>query len=356
MRSMIEVDGSYGEGGGQILRTAVSLAALTMKPVRISNIRAGRPKPGLKRQHIAGIEVTGKIVNAEIEGLEVGSTTVEFFPRERGGGGISYDVGTAGSISLVLQAALPPAVLSPEPIHFDLRGGTDVKWSPPVDYLQNVFGHMLELLGPKIEIIQRKRGHYPKGGGAVTCHVTPVDNIKSLENIELGELRSVKGVSHCVRLPGHIAERQAATAEDMILKHLNIKPDIVRESYRKEEDSHLGPGSGIVVWAESEHGLRVGADSLGERGKSAERVGESAALQLINEVSTGMAIDSHLSDMLIPYLAVAIGSSKIGVTEITSHLITNIWAVERFLGIKVELQGSIGESGTVSVKGEGLSL
>jgi len=286
----------------------------------------------------------------------VGSTTVEFVPRNRSGGKISYDVGTAGSISLVLQATLPPAVLSPEPISFELRGGTDVKWSPPVDYLHNIFAHTIETLGPKIQILLKKRGHYPRGGGIVTCDVVPVTSIKPLEEIEFGSLRSVEGISHCVRLPSHVAERQATTAEDTILQHQNIKSDIVRESYRKEEDPHLGPGSGIVVWAESEKGFRIGADSLGERGKSAERVGSAAASQLVAEVSIGMAVDSHLCDMLIPYLAVASGNSKIGVTKITSHLATNIWAVEHILGTRIELQGKIGEHGTVLVEGVGLSL
>jgi RNA 3'-phosphate cyclase len=353
---MIEIDGSYGEGGGQILRTSVSLSALIMKPVRITNIRTGRPKPGLKRQHIAGIEVTGRIVDAEIKGLEVGSTTVEFVPRERCGGTINYDVGTAGSISLVLQATLPPAVLSPEPISFKLRGGTDVNWSPPIDYLNNVFAHLVEILGPRIEILQKKRGHYPRGGGEVTCDVRPVGSINPFEEVEFGNLRTVGGISHCVRLPSHIAERQAMAAEEMILKQLEIKSDIVRESYRKENDPHLGPGSGIVIWAESEQGMRVGADALGERGKSAERVGSDAGSQLVAEVLTGMAVDSHLCDMLIPYLAVAAGNSKFSVTEITSHLIMNIWAVEHMLGKRIQLQGKMGEPGLVLVEGSGLSL
>ena len=353
---MIEIDGSYGEGGGQILRTAVSLSALTMKPIRITNIRAGRPKPGLKRQHIAGIEVAGKIVNAEIEGLDVGSVMVDFVPRERRGGKITYDVGTAGSISLVLQAALPPAVLSQEPISFRLRGGTDVKWSPPIDYMSNVFVHTLEKLGPKVEIQQKKRGHYPRGGGDVTCDVIPVSGINPFEEVQLGDLRSVRGISHCVRLPGHIAERQAAAAGEIILNQLKIKPDIIRESYRKDDDRHLGPGSGIVVWVESENGVRIGSDALGERGLSAERVGQDAASQLVSEVSTGLAIDSHLCDMLIPYLAIADGSSKIGVTQITSHLTTNIWAVEQILGVKIGLHGRVGEPGTIQVEGAGLSL
>ncbi len=353
---MIEIDGSYGEGGGQILRTAVSLAALTMKSIRISNIRSGRPTPGLKRQHIAGIEITGRIVDADIRGLEVGSTSVEFAPRERCGGTFSYDVGTAGSISLVLQATLPPAVLSPNSVSFKLRGGTDVKWSPPVDYLYNVFAHVLGMLGLKIEILQKKRGHFPRGGGEVICDVTPVDSIKPIECVQLGPITSVGGISHCVRLPSHVAERQATAAEEMIRQHLETDPKITRESYQKNNDPHLGPGSGIVVWAESEHGVRMGADALGERGKSAESVGAEAASHLVTDFRTDMAIDSHLCDMLIPYLAVATGTSKIGVTRITSHLTTNIWTVKQILGTRIELQGKIGEPGIVLVEGMGLSL
>ena len=141
--TMIEIDGSYGEGGGQILRTAVSLAALIMKPVRIVRIRAGRSKPGLRRQHMAGIELTSKLVSAQVRGLEIGSTEIEFEPMERKSGAFSYDVGTAGSISLILQAVLPPAILSPDAVQFNLRGGTDVSCSPPLDYLREVFVPML---------------------------------------------------------------------------------------------------------------------------------------------------------------------------------------------------------------------
>ncbi|MCJ7817515.1 MAG: RNA 3'-terminal phosphate cyclase, partial [Candidatus Thorarchaeota archaeon] len=170
---MIEIDGSYGEGGGQILRTSIALAALTMKPVQISKIRAGRPKPGLKKQHLSGIKLTGELVDATIEGLEVGSTEISFTPNQRRSGSFSIDIGTAGSISLILQAVLPPAVLAPDPVTFLIQGGTDVKWSPPVDYLNNVFSPLLSRLGSIVEIEQKKRGHYPRGGGEVLCRVTP---------------------------------------------------------------------------------------------------------------------------------------------------------------------------------------
>jgi RNA 3'-phosphate cyclase len=353
---MIEIDGSYGEGGGQILRTAVALSALTMKPIRITNIRAGRPKPGLKKQHIAGIELTGMLVNATIRGLEIGSTTVEFVPRERRSGVFEYDVGTAGSISLVLQAVLPPAVLSPDPVTLHLRGGTDVKWSPPVDYMANVFVPAIEKMGPSIKIEQKRRGHYPRGGGMVSCEVIPVSEVKFKDFVSFGDLRSVRGISHCVRLPGHIAGRQAQSASDVILKELAIKSDIIRESYPKGDDPHLGPGSGIVVWAEDEHGNILGADMLGERGKSAEIVGGLAGSNLMKEVTSGMAVDSHLSDMLIPYMAIASGTSNIGVSDITSHLTTNIWATERILGVQLELEKKPDKTGVLTVVGMGLSV
>ncbi|MFW9809485.1 MAG: RNA 3'-terminal phosphate cyclase [Candidatus Thorarchaeota archaeon] len=353
---MIVIDGSFGEGGGQILRTAVSLSALTMKPIRITNIRAGRPKPGLKKQHIAGIELTGRLVDATIRGLDLGSTTIEFIPNERRSGTFSYDVGTAGSISLVLQAVLPPAILSSEPIVLNLRGGTDVKWSPPIDYLSNVFTDTMKGMGATIRINQKRRGHYPRGGGMVSCEIVPTSEIEPLEVVKFGKLKNVSGISHCVRLPGHIAERQASSAENVIEDQLNIQADIVRESYPKGDDPHLGPGSGIVIWAEDDCGNRLGSDMLGERGISAESVGSNAATHLVGEVSSEMAIDSHLCDMLIPYLAIASGTSKIGITTITSHLTTNIWATEHILGTQFNLQSNVDKSGILTIVGAGLSL
>ena len=349
---MIEIDGSYGEGGGQILRTSISLAALTMKTVRISKIRAGRPKPGLRRQHLAGIQLTGDLVDASIEGLEVGSTEIIFSPQKRRGGSFSFDVGTAGSLSLILQAVLPPAVLAPEPVIFQVRGGTDVKWSPPVDYLHNVFTPLISRLGPTVEIEQKKRGHYPRGGGEVICKVTPVKELKSLNLVDFGELDGVDGISHCVRLPSHVAERQASAAEQVIQEKLDFEVSIETESYSKNNDHHLGPGSGIVLWADGSNGTRLGADGLGERGERAERVGTKAAEQLVNEVSMGKAIDSHLGDMIVPYLAIADGESSIGISEVTSHLSTNLWTIKQILDTTMQLEGNIGESGILKVSGK----
>ncbi|MHA1577225.1 MAG: RNA 3'-terminal phosphate cyclase [Candidatus Thorarchaeota archaeon] len=353
---MIEIDGSYGEGGGQILRTAISLSALIMKPVRIGKIRAGRKKPGLRRQHMAGIELASRLVNASVRGLEIGSTEVEFEPTERRSGSFSFDVGTAGSISLILQAVLPPAILSPEPVQFNLRGGTDVSWSPPLDYIREVFVPMLHLMGPIIEIRQERRGHYPKGGGKASISITPVDGIKGVDLYEFGKLLGVSGISHCVRLPGHIADRQASSAESVLMENGVKMMNIERESYPKNKDPHIGPGTGIVLWAESDTGLRIGADNLGSRGKRAEDVGKEAAEHLISELSSGMAIDSHLCDMLVPYLAIANGSSRIGITKVTSHLVTNVAIAKQIMEIEITLKGDVGKPGILSVRGAGLSF
>ena len=353
---MIEIDGSRGEGGGQILRTAVALSSLTMRAIRINNIRSGRPRPGLKRQHVTGIGLTGQLVNAQISGLEVGNTTLEFTPQERRGGSFAVDVGTAGSISLILQAVLPAAVLSPEPVSFTLGGGTDVKWSPTIDYMKNVFAPTLLNLGPKIEVKQVRRGHYPRGGGEVKCKVLPVKKLTSVEMLDFGSLKSIHGISHCVRLPSHVAERQARAAARLLRDAIGEEPDIALEYYPKEKDPHMGPGSGIALWAESTSGFRIGSDFLGERGIRAEDVGTRCAEQLISEISTGQAVDSHLSDMLVPYLAMAEGASNIGVTKVTSHLETNISTIKDILGTEMKLKGKQGGVGIIEVHGSALSL
>lgn len=352
-RTMIQIDGSHGEGGGQILRTSVALSALTMRPVKVTNIRAGRERPGLRNQHIAGIELTARLVDADTAGLSEESMEIEFRPRNRRGGKFVYDIGTAGSISLVLQAVIPAAAFAPEQVEFEIRGGTDVAWSPPIDYMKNVFVPMVRHLGINLSIDVVRRGHYPKGGGLVRCAVEPVTEVVAADMIEFGELDRIRGISHCVRLPHHVAERQAKSAEAN-LRQAGISDIMIdTESYPKGEDPHLGPGSGIVLWAESKDGIRLGADSLGARGKPAERVGNEAAHRLLNALSTGMAIDPNLGDMLIPYMALGSERMRIGLAAITKHLKTNVWVIERILSCSTELEGELDDSGILSITGTG---
>ena len=335
----VEIDGSYGEGGGQILRTAVALSVITGKPVRIHRIRANRPNPGLRPQHLHGILALKELSNAGVKGAKVGSTVLEFVPGRAKPKHVKVPIKTAGSITLVLQALLPAMAFIGG--SFEITGGTDVPWSPPVDYLRNVTLFALEKMGLRAEIELKRRGHYPKGGGLVTGSVEPWESKKPLVALEWNRVDSFAGISHATNLPAHVVERQAKAAEEKLREFFNAPVEIETEVSRS-----LGPGSGIVVWAETDS-LRLAGDALGKRGKPAEVVGREAAEELIEQLTPRKAADRFLGDQLIPFLAFAGG--EIGVAEITNHLVTNVWVVERFLGRTFEVEGEIGEPGVVRV-------
>lgn len=335
----VEIDGSYGEGGGQILRTAVALSVITGRPVRITRIRANRSNPGLRPQHLHGIVALKELSNARVKGAQVGSTYLEFVPGDARPKHVRVPIKTAGSVTLVLQALLPAMAFTGG--SFEVTGGTDVPWSPPVDYLKNVTLHALERMGLRVELEVRRRGHYPKGGGLVVGRVEPWEERRPFVALEWRRIERFSGISHATNLPSHVAERQAKAAEERLGELYNVPVEIEREVSRS-----LGPGSGVVVWAETD-GLRLGGDALGKRGKPAEVVGREAADELVEALTPGKAVDRFLGDQLIPFLAFAGG--EIGVSEITSHLATNVWVVERFLGRTFEVEGDVGEPGVVRV-------
>ncbi|ABU81714.1 RNA 3'-terminal phosphate cyclase [Ignicoccus hospitalis] len=348
---MIEIDGSFGEGGGQILRTSVALSAVTLKPVRIFNIRAKRKNPGLRRQHMVAVKALAEMTDAEVRGLELGSTEIVFIPKTLKAGTFRFDIGTAGSVSLVLQAVTPAALFAPGEVRVQLRGGTDVPMSPPVDYLRFVFYPLLERFGAKTELVLKRRGHYPKGGGEVEFASRPVDSLTQWGEVERGEVLKVRGLSHCVKLPKHVAERQAKAAEEVLKKSGLKNVDIDLEWYPPERDPHLGPGSGIVLWAITERSL-LGADSLGARGKRAERVGEEAARKLLEDLSTGKALDRHMSDMIVPYVSLACGRTEVGGAALTMHAWTHVHVVKKFLPeLEVEISGELNKPFVMRVKG-----
>ncbi len=333
---MIRIDGSYGEGGGQILRTAIALSCLTGEPVEVFNIRANRPKPGLMAQHLKGIEAAKIISNAEVEGLRLGSTKVVFKPKSLKGGKFKIDIGTAGSVTLILQTILLPSLAADKESFFEIRGGTDVSWSPSVDYVKNVTFRALGELGADVDIELVRRGYYPKGGGLVRVNVSP----SKLEGVvfERIDCEKVKGVSHSSNLPAHVPKRQAESAR-RVLKEAgyDVEIDI-------EVRNDFSTGSGITLWC----GYK-GSVSLGEKGKRAELVGEEAARELLNELASDVAFDKHLADQVMVFAAVSSGSTEYTTSEITMHAVSNKYVIESFFGECIEFSGN-----KVSIKGRGL--
>lgn len=323
--SNMEVDGSFGEGGGQILRTSIALGALLNEPIELYNIRVNRPKPGLANQHLAGIRALRDMTCGEVTGAEIGSTRVGFYPGRLGSGRYVIDTGTAGSITLILQALFIPAIFSQEGVELDLRGGTDVRWSPPVDYVGHVFLPALRMMGINAELEVVKRGYYPKGNGRVVVHISPVDRLKPLKVMERGDLIGIHGRSHSLNLPNHIVKRMADSVKDLCRCSIDI-----------EHGKGVSTGCGISLWAKFQNSV-LGASALGAPGKPAEKVGEEAIKMLTREIEGRAAFDLFMGDQIIPYMGLAPGRSEFTVRELTGHILSNIYVAEKILGVKYDI-------------------
>lgn len=341
---MILIDGSYGEGGGQILRLSVALSCITGSDVKIFNIRAKRENPGLRPQHVTSVKIAEDVCRARTEGVVVGSTEIFFSPSTINPRSMEFDVGTAGSVTLIMQTILPILAFSERSVEVVLKGGTDVPWSPPIDYVKHVMLPHLSRIGYRVEVSLLRRGHYPRGGGVVKLKTlnTP-KSFSPLNLTERGRVRIVKGVSHSVKLPKDVAVRQAESAKNYLKSRgVEVPAEISLEFYDPDKDSHLGPGSGIVLWAETENSV-LGGDSLGARGKRAELVGVEAAEKLIQDLNTGAALDRHMSDNILIYLALSEGSSIITGAEYSMHAHTALWVLKQFLRVEYDVMGELGK-------------
>ena len=321
---MIEIDGSSGEGGGQILRTSVALSAVTGEPVRVTNIRAGRPNPGLAPQHVTSIEAVAALADAAVDGLEPGSKEIVFRPGELLGGVYEFDVGTAGSVSLVLQSCLLPAALSRTDVEVVVRGGTDVKWSPPADYLAMAHAPVARMFGVRCSVDIVSRGFYPEGGGEVRMEVSPAGQLTCVSLERPGEVVDIRGVAYAQNLPEHVVTRMKHAALKQMIQFGDVK--IVSDLRRGRST-----GAGIVMVSRHENCV-LGASALGERGIRSERLGEECASDLAETIASGATVDDHMMDQVLPYMAFAKGRSVAVVESMTGHARTNMDVIEEFLG------------------------
>ena len=341
---MLEIDGSYGEGGGQILRTALSLSCLTGWAFSIVNIRRQRRKPGLMPQHLAAVRAAQAVAGATVEGASPGSVALAFRPGVVQGGTFSFDIGTAGSVGLVLQTLIPPLLNARQPSRVTLTGGTHVPASPSITYLINVFAPMLRQLNVRLHLTVDACGFYPRGGGKVLAEIVPGDGpIAFNPGIPSGPVR-INGLSAVCHLPLSIAERQ----RDAALQVLGQEKDLPQVEIVVSEVS--GPGLGTFLFLAMErHGCLAGCTALGARGKPAETVGREAATEMVRHLATRAALDPHLADQVIPYLALSRGESTFTTSCITPHLLTNLWVVGLFLSIRYRISGEEGEPGLVRI-------
>lgn len=349
---MIEVDGSMMEGGGQILRMAVTYSAAIGVPVRIRNIRAKRKPPGLRPQHLATLKAVADMCRAETRGLKPDSMEVEFRPRSPRGGKYEFDIGTAGSIGLLLQCVAPVSAFSDSMATLRVIGGTAVRWSPPVYILDKVVWRALRNMGFMGRITIQREGFYPRGGGIVDVTIDPLREVRPLRADAKGEVRHVLGLSKCGRLPRHVAERQARSAQDA-LANAGYKSEI---SVRVAEggDAPFSPGSLICLWAESDPEMFIGASSLGERGKRAEKVGSEAARSLIKEINSDAAVDMHTADNLVLWCSLAGGESVYTTSTLTMHTRTAIELAKIFTDAEFEVEGVPDGFAKIRCRGVGL--
>jgi RNA 3'-phosphate cyclase len=321
---MIAIDGSQGEGGGQILRTALSLSTVLGRPVTIENIRVNRPKPGLRPQHLTAVQALVEICDAEVEGRNSGSRRIVFRPRRIKPGNYFFDVGTAGAVTLIAQALLPPLALAAEPSRITLRGGTHVPWSPPYHYLSEVYLPTLALMGIQTEVRLKKWGWYPKGGGELEVDIQPVKTMQAMDLDQPWEPEQVKVLCASSNLPGHIREREERRIRE-ILQSRGLEAQ-----FELLEGKAIGQGNLVFIAARGGRAT-AGFSALGAKGKPAEQVAEEAARACLAFLDSGAAVDEHLGDQLLPYLALAPDRSNILVQGVSSHLRTNLWLVNRFL-------------------------
>lgn len=327
---MLTIDGSYGEGGGQILRTSLALAIVTQQPVVIKNIRAKRDKPGLRHQHLMSVSAAAEISGAEMSGDKLGSRELRFTPAAVRPGNYRFDIGTAGSTTLVLQTTLLPLLLAKGGSTVELIGGTHNPFAPPFDFLERVFVPLINRMGPSVRLDLKRPGFYPAGGGVLQIGIESAGALFGLEIIERGKILRRLCRATVANLPDHIAQRELAT----VARVLDWPQECLEA--RRFEERKLGPGNFISIEIECEHVTEV-FTGFGRRGVPAETVAAEVAEETKRYLEAEVPVGEHLADQLLLPLALA-GAGKYVTSRPTEHTRTNIEIIRKFLDVRIRLE------------------
>ena len=323
---MLSIDGSFGEGGGQIIRSSLALSLITGKPFRIYNVRARRDRPGLQRQHLTAVSASAEIGRAQVDGARVGAKEFTFVPGEVVPGEYVFDIGTAGSTTLVLQAVLPPLMIAKWPSLLKLEGGTHNVHAPPFEFLQKTFLPLVNRIGPQVSIELERYGFYPPGGGKFNVYIEPAAELRQLNLRARGEILARRARALVVNLPASIGERELA----VIREQLNWADDELRV---ETSQNAYSPGNVLTIEIESEQLTEV-VTGMGERGVRAETVAARAVAEAQRYLATDAPVGEHLADQLLIPLALAGGGSYL-TGPLSLHTTTNIEIVKKFMPVEI---------------------
>ncbi|KAG1678560.1 RNA 3'-terminal phosphate cyclase [Nymphon striatum] len=366
---LIDIDGSVMEGGGQILRIAMGLSALFRKKIRVYNIRANRKVPGLRAQHLSGLELVRDISNGHLENAQVGSVEITFNPCKLKSGHYNADAKTAGSVGLLFQVSLPCLLFAEQNCSAELKGGTNAEFAPQIDYITQLFKKQSESFGIDFECTVNKRsllltpclpnkctinddfqnfrGYYPKGGGCVNVLTKPIQRLSYVEMLERGNITKITGRSFVAGvLPIKVAHEMIDSASTILRKkypNVPLKIDAIKE----DPNNAFGTGSGIIIIAETENGYQLAGSAVGKKGLRAHQVGKDAAEMLSRNIDHGGCVDEFLQDQMIIFMALANGISSIKTGPITLHTKTAIYVTELLTEAKFEVKECVGTDANV---------
>ncbi|HET8798979.1 MAG TPA: RNA 3'-terminal phosphate cyclase [Thermoanaerobaculia bacterium] len=327
--ALIVLDGSQGEGGGQVLRTALALSIITGRPFRIENIRAKREKPGLLRQHLTAVQAAAQVGEASVDGAELGARSLAFVPTGVRAGDYRFSIGTAGSTTLVLQTVLVPLLLADAPSTLVIEGGTHNPSAPPFEFLERAFLPLLRRMGAEIELTLVRPGFYPAGGGAIQVRIAPARSLRPLIVEERGAIAERRVRAVVANLPYEIAQREVRAAAGEL------------EWGEETQEAHTitgsaGPGNTVSITVASEHVTEV-FTAFGARGVRAEQVAHDAAKQAKRYINSDAAVGEHLADQLLLPMAAG-GGGSFTTTPLSSHAITNLDVIRRFTDVRAEVE------------------